>query len=408
MAPPFPLLNADTAFHFEIMRALSLTRYEGADVGEMLKIAAAIKPGDMESFAQEFNKLALHVQGQADAIDAAKNPVSARDAYFRASTYFRCADFYLHGNPSDPRIETLWDQQLAAFDKALALLPVPGERGLLKADGFDVPIIYYRAGPPGGAPRPTLIACTGFDGSQEELYHVAGRAALERGFNVITFEGPGQPLVLRRQGKGFIHDWERATSPVVDFALRQPEVDPARVALAGWSMGGYLAARAAAFEPRLAAVAAVDGVYDFYDIVPSFFPPDVQHAFEAGDRARVDELMRQALSPAAKPATIIRWCSEQGLFAFRTDSYYDVIAGFQKMNLRGITDQIQCPAWVGEAADDLFFPGQPEKVKNALGDRATYCILGNEDGAGAHCHFGALTLANQNVFDWMNDVFSEK
>ena len=77
--------------------------------------------------------------------------------------------------------------------------------------------------------------------------------ALERGYNCLTFEGPGQGGVIRKQKIPFRHDWERVVTPVVDYALTRSEViDPTCIALMGISMGGYLAARAAAFEHRIA------------------------------------------------------------------------------------------------------------------------------------------------------------
>jgi dipeptidyl aminopeptidase/acylaminoacyl peptidase len=97
-----------------------------------------------------------------------------------------------------------------------------------------------------GEPKPTLIMHTGFDGS----------AAIERGYNVLAFDEPGQYGPLHREGLVFRPDWEKVVTPVVDFALRQPGVDPKRIALMGISMGGYLAPRAAAFEKRLAALIA--------------------------------------------------------------------------------------------------------------------------------------------------------
>jgi hypothetical protein len=40
--------------------------------------------------------------------------------------------------------------------------------------------------------KPTLIAHGGFDSTLEELYASAAAPALERGYNCLTFEGPGQ------------------------------------------------------------------------------------------------------------------------------------------------------------------------------------------------------------------------
>src|SRR5262249_48619617 len=132
-------------------------------------------------------------------------------------------------------------------------------------------------------PRPAVLMFNGFDGSQEEMLHISGLAALQRGFNVVTFEGPGQPTVLREQELGFRPDWEAVVSPVVDFCETIPEIDAGRLALLGLSFGGYRAPRAAAFEPRIGAVIAIDGVFDGYDSVTNLLTPPVRALLEAGD-----------------------------------------------------------------------------------------------------------------------------
>jgi hypothetical protein len=52
-------------------------------------------------------------------------------------------------------------------------------------------------------------------------------------------------------------------APLVDFALGLDGVDPERVAYTSWSLGGYLAPRAASGEHRLAACVADPGIWDF-------------------------------------------------------------------------------------------------------------------------------------------------
>ena len=50
----------------------------------------------------------------------------------------------------------------------------------------------------------------------------------------------------------FRHNWETVITPVVDYLTTLPQVNPEKIGLLGYSMGGYLAPRAAAFEHRLA------------------------------------------------------------------------------------------------------------------------------------------------------------
>jgi pimeloyl-ACP methyl ester carboxylesterase len=146
----------------------------------------------------------------------------------------------------------------------MELLPVPGYRKLLSTadDGFKVPVIFFPAsgtvheegkGKGKCNPRPTVILGNGFDGSMEELYHLHGAAALERGYNVVCYEGPGQPVVRREQGLGFTHEWHKVVGPVLDYLETLPCVDMQKVGLLGYSMAGVLAARAAALEPRVKA-----------------------------------------------------------------------------------------------------------------------------------------------------------
>jgi hypothetical protein len=67
---------------------------------------------------------------------------------------------------------------------------------------------------------------------------------------------------------------------------------------------------------------------------------------------------------------------------------------------------VECPAWIGDAEDDIFFKGQPEKVRDALGSKGTYRLLTRADGAGSHCHVGAATFLNATVLDWFESIIN--
>ncbi|KAF7553325.1 hypothetical protein G7Z17_g3710 [Cylindrodendrum hubeiense] len=398
-------LSPDHSLHYEILRQLSAARYHGADIGEVLEAASKIDHTNIATFHDVFAALAQRVDAQAQAIDAVRHPISARDAFFRAATYYRAADFYLHGNPSDPRIDELWEQQQVAFDKALALMTIPGKRIPLSGDGFDIPAIFYAASDSSTA-KPTVILGSGYDGSQEELLHNFGFAALERGFNVITYEGPGQPLVRRKQNLGFIAEWEKVVTPVVDYLFTRPDVDNSKIGMVGASMGGFLVVRAAAFEHRIAAAIAVDGVYDVHESYSKAMPPPMLAALKAADGDQVDKMVRETLAGDGIPLAL-RWGIEQGLWSFNVDSATKWMELTKAMTLEGIADNIQCPVWVGEAEADQFFLGQPEKVRDALGDKATYVVLTSKDSAENHCHVGAQVFLNQLVFDWFEDIISK-
>ncbi|KAI0472538.1 alpha/beta-hydrolase [Xylariaceae sp. FL0804] len=398
-------LSSDSDFSFEILRDLNSAPYGGADIGEVLVAANEIQPGDFESFSGAFDRLANRVHAQAVAIDPVRHPISARDAYFRAASYYRSADFYLHGNWSDPRIYSLWDQQTAAFNSAIALLPIPGERVTLQADGFEVPAIFYGCGQPG--PRPTMLMFNGYDGGQEEMYHQLGLGALQRGINVVTFEGPGQPSPRRYQGLGFIPQWERVVTPVVDYALTRPEVDGGKIGLLGASFGGWLAPRAAAFEHRLAAVIAWEGMYSLASTIREQLGPQLMAEYDAGKMAQVN---KQLDATAANPSTDTqtRWSIQQGMWAFKAPTPYQWIADTQEYYLtRNLTARIRAPVFVGKAQDDMFFGDQPDQLRDALqgpGQKTTFYEWYGVDGAGAHCSLGAARMVNQVLWDWFTET----
>ncbi|KAI1214769.1 alpha/beta-hydrolase [Annulohypoxylon truncatum] len=389
-------LSPDESFNFEILRMLSHSTFNGADISECLIAADEIVPGDFESWYAAWNRRAERVLSH---IKDMSDPVSIRDSYFRASTYSRAADFFLHGNWDDPRINSLWKRQADCFTEAISRLENPGYRKLLKADGFDVPIIVFPAGKKGNeTKRPTILMGNGYDGSMEEMYHMHGAAALERGYNVVVYDGPGQPTVRRDQGLGFIHNWEAVVTPVVDYVETLPFVDPKKIGLVGYSMGGYLCARAAAFEHRIAAVFQIDGLFDFTRS-PVFTTGGLSQWKGNDDEAATRAILDNPEVPAG-----FRWVLGHGLWAFNVKTRGEFLERAARFSLdNGIAQQIRCPVFVGDPEHDMFFQGQPELMVQALGEKGTLVKFTKEDGAHEHCHFGAGRYTNAVMYKWFEE-----
>ncbi len=73
---------------------------------------------------------------------------------------------------------------------------------------------------------------------------------------------------------------------------------------------------------------------------------------------------------------------------------------------RGVAERISCPTLVCAAENDQFFRGQPERLYEALRCPKKLIFFTEEEGAGEHCHVGALTLFHQRAFDWLDRVFA--
>ncbi|MEU4667244.1 alpha/beta fold hydrolase [Amycolatopsis sp. NPDC023774] len=328
------------------------------------------------------------------------HPTSARDAYLRASTYYRSAEFFLHGNSADPRIADAYDRSIECFHRAIEGF-AGVERVELPYEGHVLRGYFYRAS--GTARRPNLLAHNGFDGSAEQVHFFGAAGGQERGYHVLAFDGRRQPSAIHRDGLVFRPAWEHVVGPVLDFVLADAGVDPDKVALLGLSLGGMLAPRGAAFDERIKAVVAVAGVFDVGSAVTAFQPWD-RTAIERRANAPQDEELD-------KPLAAGRWATDHGRYVMGAATDREFLAKYLPYTLDGgVAERIKCPTLVCEAADDLFFNGdgetQPEarRVNERLTGPKTLLSFTYEEGADAHCHVGAQRLATAPVFDWLDET----
>lgn len=389
------LVFQDPTFSFELLRTMSYAAFGGADVGECLATAYRIKEGDFESWYNEWYSTANRIQVlAAESMEQSKR-VSAREGLLRASNYYRTAEFFLHGNPDDPRLLDTWGKSRKAFREAAALMDFSVEQVEIPYEGITLPGYFYHLNQ---EPKPVLIIHGGYDSTGEELYFGGALAALQRGYNCLTFEGPGQGAVIREQGIPFRHDWEYVVSPVIDYLQSRPEVDPSKIALMGISMGGYLAPRAASFEHRLAACIANDGLLDFQ--------VGALKGLVDKEQAENPDSLNRLIEDLMKKNTNMRWAIGNGLFTFKASTFSELVDKTEPFTLAGVAQNIQCPTLVCEAENDHFFQGQPQKLYEALTCEKTYIRFTAEEGGEEHCHFGALQLFNQRVFAWLDEVMS--
>jgi pimeloyl-ACP methyl ester carboxylesterase len=392
----------DDSFAFELVRNLGFMYYGGSDLGEMIATTGEIIEGDFDSWYDGWHRRGERVLKRAQHYRATGHLVSAREAFLRASTYFRMAEFYLHGNPDDPRILDDSRASEKAYADAAELTGPTWEPIEIPYEDTTLPGYFYKVDDSGAA-RPTLIFHGGFDSSREELYYFAAAAAVRRGYNCLTFDGPGQGMPLREQKLPFRYDWEKVVTPAVDYALSRPDVDGDRLALKGMSLGGYLAARAAAYEPRIKATILYDGVWSFHDSFLGMLSAEANKAFDAGDATRYDELVGAEM----RKNTQLRWTFTQGTYSLGVDpeAYYDFTVACQKMTLDDdVVKSITSPCLVMEADGDIFFRGQPERVFEALQAPKTFARFTAEDGAENHCQSGALAYKDEVVFNWLDDT----
>ncbi|MEU6974000.1 alpha/beta fold hydrolase [Kitasatospora aureofaciens] len=395
-------LYEDESFSFEALRAAGFANDGGADLGEVLTTLRNVGEGDEEAWLREWRRTAQRVHAIGTAALAAGHRVSAREALLRASNYYRTAEFYRRDDPAhDPEAKALSALSRETFATAAGLMDTPVEAVRIPYQDTALPGYLFLVDD-SGLPRPTVVFTGGFDSTLEEAYFAIGAAALRRGYNVLAYDGPGQGAVLREQGLVFRPDWEAVVSPVIDYALSRPEIAPDRIALFGYSLGGYLAARAAAHEHRLAALVLDDGLYDYHDAHARVMPPFLRDWIETGR----DDLADPVTALLMQASTQLRWALRNGVWAFGAASASDYIRRTAAYTLDGVAHLIECPTLVLDAEDDQFFRGQPQRVQAALTCQHTLITLPESEGAGEHCHMGAMSRFQQVTFDWLDTTLA--
>jgi pimeloyl-ACP methyl ester carboxylesterase len=385
-------LYDDESFSFEALRAASYADYSGAALGEVLVTCRQIPEGDEEAWSAQWAATAARVERIGRDALAAGHRVSAREALLRASNYYRTADFYRREDPAaDAESARLARASQRTFADAAALLDTPVRALRIPYEDTTLPGYLFLVDD-SGTPRPTMLYHGGYDSTLEEDYLALAAGALRRGYNVIAFDGPGQGSNVRDQGLHFRPDWEAVVTPAVDFALKVPEVDARRLVLIGTSLGGYLAARAAAFEHRIAACVLHDGVYDFGAVI----------AATAGAAASLPG----GLAALMARSTSARWAVRNGLWTFGVSGADELAKATEPYTMAGIADRISCPTLVLEAENDQFFKGQPQRLFDELTCQKELISFPEDEGGGEHCHEGALALFHQRTFDWLDTVFA--
>ncbi|KXJ85215.1 putative alpha/beta hydrolase [Microdochium bolleyi] len=281
-------------FQFEYLRLLAMAPMEGAEIGEALEAAGKIKDLDPESWYKAFVEQGDNAEKIAKEAERSGDRVSARKAYLRSSNYIRAAQFMLNEGAigADIRVLPTIERAIRNFRKGVQyrdgktfFLDIPYDNGVKLPGYLYLPHESKRI--PGTSKIPLLINCGGGDSTQEEIYFVNPYFGPEVGYAVLTFEGPGQGIVLRRDKLPMRHDWEAVTSKVLDhlfdFVSFHPELDLdlSRIAVTGASMGGYFALRAAA-DPRITACLSIDSFYSLEAYASGRMPAPLWKGFSSG------------------------------------------------------------------------------------------------------------------------------
>ena len=227
---------------------------QGVDYNDFVRVTGGIErwAGWLDAWCaagDTHSKLARQAERQG-------HNLSAGEAYVQSALCYHFAKFVWMLDMAKYRDAA--DQAVDRLYQAHRLLDPEAER---VAAGLGDLTMVGNLRRPAGVEKPSLVfLLPGLDSTKEEFFHWEN-VFLKRGLATLSFEGPGQGET--GYTSAIRPDYEVGVSAMLDSLGERRDLDLDRVGIVGVSLGGYYAPRAAAFEPRLGAVAAIGGPYDF-------------------------------------------------------------------------------------------------------------------------------------------------
>jgi dipeptidyl aminopeptidase/acylaminoacyl peptidase len=238
-----------------------------------------------DDWCREWGRTAEGYERLAGQAEADGHPVTAGGAWRRAALCWHWGKFVFTEHPDEQR--AAHDRTVACYLRGAGTLNPPAERVEIPYAGTA--LAGYLRVPPAARPPAVVVMVPGLDSVKEELQATADYF-LQRGLATLAIDGPGQGETEYRLP--IEPAYERVAAAVADFLDGRDDVDPGRMGLMGVSLGGYYAARCAAYEPRLRAAVALAGPYRF-DLDWDTRPPQSRATFQQRSGASSPEEARQ-------------------------------------------------------------------------------------------------------------------
>ncbi len=386
-----------TAFHFNALRAMGHSMYDGASPGEVLAVIGRIVDRDTEGWYRSWREMAEFCEQLADK---SSDKVSKGNAYLRASNYYRASEFFIFA--PDDRKKKLYSKSVEMFQKGIENLGIRHKIWYVPYDKGKMRVYYF----PGDASKPLLMACNGFDGTNEESYFIMGAGAIRRGYPVILYEGPGQSSMIREYGIAFTRDWHRPVSQILDFAeRREKELKDRKKILVGISLGGILAGRAAASEKRIDGVVLWGNAFDMKNVVFEEMPESGTEAFEKGRKKDFNFGSNIAVKTAEVTKDVdLLWGMNHGKWVMGAETFYDYVAKIADFHLRDTAGQITGDVLALAGEKDHFSSINRQDKKHFKNARSfTFVTFPEKYGAASHCQLGATEQALLEIFKWIDE-----
>jgi hypothetical protein len=130
--------------------------------------------------------------------------------------------------------------------------------------------------------------------------------------------------------------------------------------------------------------------------------------FEGYGLPKLPEVSPQAFNTAVEGLTktwpTARWWFRDAAWKHDATSPADLMMKLKEFNNEEIVDRIGCQVLIMDGTAEEFTAGQAKKLYDALQSPKEYMLFTKEDTGLVHCQVGALTVASQRMFDWLDEA----
>jgi dienelactone hydrolase len=334
--------------------------------------ARAAEPELDKVWAEEWSREADRVAAIGDAADKEGNTITAGNQYMRAGNYYYSAERFI---PPGPDKAAMYDKALRRYQGAMARLHPEIERVEVPYENQSLPAWFVKGR--GLGKRPTVVLFDGMDNAKEMSVIFAGLDFQKRGINTLAIDGPGQAESLRLRNIHARHDYEAAGIPAYDYVASRPEVDPKRVAVMGYSFGGYHAPRICAHDKRYAACVAFGAMHwNVHDFVKGHAPADPRQTSASTFQFRW-------VVGAPDNETALEWS--------------------KRYTLEGVAQKVECATLILHGESDRIVPlDAARKLYEAIGASNKHLkIFTAAEGGAEHCQVDNRQLGVDYIGDWL-------
>lgn len=345
-------------------------------ISEANKIRSNVKK--FSDIVREFERAGKVREKRAFEEEAAGHRVSARESYFAAALLFGYASWPFFED-DNPMLTELNDRKNVCYDKYIRLADHHVERVEVPFRGGNLPGLFHLpASYDDSKPLPVVVAIGGMDSFKETRVSLYGDKLLQRGFGVLTVDGPGQgEALIARKIRFRNNNFDSVGTSCIDYLSKRKEIDMNHISASGSSMGSYWVPRMISAEKRFISGAVTYVCHEpkmstlFDSASPSF---KLRYMWMSGifdeeefDRS-TDILTLEGIGPTIKVPLLIVAGEDDDLSPIEyTYNFYNSLGGSKTLMIyEGDKHNISNPFWADRLSDWLLDRTSNKPMKSQI------------------------------------------